>query len=405
MSRFEQWEINKYWEIFEGLNPIQGLLSGDKVATVLKNSQLSDDQLEKIWDLADVDSDGNLDFEEFCIAMRLIFDMINGNISQIPDSLPDWLIPASKAHLVTANNAVKYGGGSNQSSISYNDDDDDELGLSTDFDWYISPEDRQTYSAVYTANADYRGLISFDSLTELYSTLGNVPETDITSAWNLVNPRSDEKIDKDQCLVFLHILNNRSKGVRVPRTVPASLRATFEKSKPEYNLNSKQSIVNRPTPPTAPAGSASSKKSAFAEGYLSRLGVGGRSDYKTSGTDFSSTKGTDWEEVRLKRQLADLEAQIDKAETAADRRKKGLEDFGSSTSALVRRELEQLLDYKETQLRKLRNGELSTGAKNNLSGFNEEVDLITQQVQSLKDHQMKKKKDLDELKQEVASLA
>jgi hypothetical protein len=361
--------------------------------------------LEKIWDLADVDSDGNLDFEEFCIAMRLIFDMINGNISQIPDSLPDWLIPASKAHLVTANNAVKYGGGSNQSSISYNDDDDDELGLSTDFDWYISPEDRQTYSAVYTANADYRGLISFDSLTELYSTLGNVPETDITSAWNLVKPRSDEKIDKDQCLVFLHILNNRSKGVRVPRTVPASLRATFEKSKPEYNLNSKQSILNRPTPPTAPAGSASSKKSAFAEGYLSRLGVGGRSDYKTSGTDFSSTKGTDWEEVRLKRQLADLEAQIDKAETAADRRKKGLEDFGSSTSALVRRELEQLLDYKETQLRKLRNGELSTGAKNNLSGFNEEVDLITQQVQSLKDHQMKKKKDLDELKQEVASLA
>jgi hypothetical protein len=136
MSRFEQWEINKYWEIFEGLNPIQGFLSGDKVATVLKNSQLSDDQLEKIWDLADVDSDGNLDFEEFCIAMRLIFDMINGNISQIPDSLPDWLIPASKAHLVTANNAVKYGGGSNQSSISYNDDDDDELGLSTDFDWY-----------------------------------------------------------------------------------------------------------------------------------------------------------------------------------------------------------------------------------------------------------------------------
>lgn len=393
MSKLEEWEINKYWEIFSGLNPVGGLLSGDKVAPVLKNSQLAEPELEKIWDLSDIDGDGNLDFEEFCIAMRLIFDMINGNMGQVPDTLPEWLVPSSKAHLITANAALR---GEAVSTDPVMDDDED-LGLSTDFNWYISPGDRQNYTAIYTANADYHGLISFDSLTELYSSLGNVPDTDVRSAWNLVNPRSEEKIEREQAIVFLHILNNRSRGVRVPRSVPASLRATFEKAKPEYSLNSKQSVVNK----DHGSSTTTSKKSAFAEGYLSRLGLGGRSNFsQSSGTDFSSTKDTDWEEVRLKRQLADLETLVADAEAAAERRKKGVSDYGRSKSALIKRELEQLLDYKERQLRQLRSG---AGAKagQDLSSFKEEIDLIGEQVESLKEHRAVKERELQELRAQL----
>jgi hypothetical protein len=49
-------------------------------------------------DLSDIDKDGNLDFEEFCIAMHLTFDCINGN--EAPISLPPSLIPANKVHLL-----------------------------------------------------------------------------------------------------------------------------------------------------------------------------------------------------------------------------------------------------------------------------------------------------------------
>lgn len=382
MPQLEEWEIKKYWEIFQGLKPQDNKLSGTKVSPVLKNSQLPQDKLSKIWELSDIDSDGNLDFEEFCIAMRLIFDIVNGSQLDVPAELPGWLIPASKAHLIQANRAVATGNNQYDGGRSSNDDEEDEELLSDDFDWYISPTDKATYETIYNSNSDSYGRVRFQSLEGLYQTLTKVPKESISSAWNLVNPKSFETIDKDQTLVFLHILNQRENGKRVPHGVPASLRATFSKETPSYDLSEPAAS----TPQISSPASANNKK-AFGESYLQKVG---RSTTNERGTDFSATEGTDWEEVRLRRELANLEDLLNKTSK---------ESTTTQTNALgiSKHEFEQLLKYKEEQLKVKPDKDL-TDVKN-------DIELIEGQVQELEQYYARKQAELQQLDQEIAQLS
>ena len=244
MPKLEQFEIKKYWQIFSGLKPVENKVTHDQVAPILYNSKLDSSVLNKIWFLADIDDDDNLDFEEFVICMRLIFDMVNKNIESVPDELPDWLIPGSKAKFVQERKQRKQ---QENADIPKNEP--------PKVDWYMSPNDLKQYNKILdscTTSTD--GTYTFSGITlVLKSKFFNIGSSDFDKVWRLVNPKNLSSINKDPALYFVHILRQRNDvGAMIPSELPKSLLTTINKEEIKYDLNSRQSEVKRTSVP-APA--------------------------------------------------------------------------------------------------------------------------------------------------------
>lgn len=73
----------------------------------MMKSKLPNSVLRRIWALSDIDQDGQLDRDEFAVAMFLIDHKLSMN--DLPETLPERLIPPSKRLLVRNQH---YGGGS-----------------------------------------------------------------------------------------------------------------------------------------------------------------------------------------------------------------------------------------------------------------------------------------------------
>ena len=334
--------------------------------------------------------------------MRVVFDLVNGEYADVPDALPDWLVPEGKAHLVQAGRAVRGGAAGferPQDQVDGDDGDGDGEGLRDGFDWYMAPAQKAQYEDIYAKARDAHGYVAFAALEGLYASL-EVPDTDVRSAWNLVNPAADEVIGKDACLAFLHVLRGRHEGFRLPRSVPPSLRASFERGGVEFNVDRVRARAGRGDDDTS-----TGRKAKFGDAYLARLGTGGAGAYRNpKGTDFSNSRTTeDWEEVRLKKQLKELESKIEKVEAGAAKRREKKAGAGArrneSKPALVKRELEQLLEYKRKELRSLQDGE---GKENKgMQGVEEEIGTVREQVEGLEQHLKRREEVLEDLRRQI----
>jgi len=85
----------KYTQMFKAADHEKsGFIKGEQARQILIQSGIPPEKLAKIWDLSDLNNDGNLDLDEFVIAMHLI-DLAKSGQS-MPATLPPEIIPVAK---------------------------------------------------------------------------------------------------------------------------------------------------------------------------------------------------------------------------------------------------------------------------------------------------------------------
>ena len=77
-----------------------GFVSGEQAVGFFSNSRLSENDLAQIWDLADISQTGQLNQDEFAVAMHLIRQQLNSK-GPLPATLPQNLIPPSMRQQVS----------------------------------------------------------------------------------------------------------------------------------------------------------------------------------------------------------------------------------------------------------------------------------------------------------------
>ncbi|KAG0165277.1 endocytosis defective- protein [Apophysomyces sp. BC1034] len=369
MSVITAAERQKYAEIFQARGQINGYMPGSTAKDVLLSSNLPPNRLERIWDLSDIDKDGSLDFEEFCIAMHLTFACING--VEAPTVLPPTLIPATKSHLVVSHPTGVYQQPTGYSPLppqatgvmpqatGYSPYQQQQqsypTGIQTpqftgvpqasapvEFSWDMTPQDMQAYQNIYSKYANDTGKVKFGQMEDFYTTLG-LSRTELSNAWALVDVNHTHALTQDQCLTFFHVLNQRTRGAPLPKELPPDLHSAFAG---EYAAD----LGERPGAGTGARkgnNTSMSKSAQLADSYVNRLGVASTS-LSAKG---SSVKGNKYdEEDMLRRELAELKDRVKEAEAQAATSKDGESSFDNFASRPLRDQFQALYDYKLRQL-------------------------------------------------------
>ncbi|XP_054689563.1 epidermal growth factor receptor substrate 15 isoform X3 [Grus americana] len=210
----------KYDAIFDSLNPVNGLLSGDKVKPVLLNSKLPVDILGRVWELSDIDRDGMLDRDEFAVAMFLVYCALEKE--PVPMSLPAALVPPSKRKPVSVPGAMPLIPSSTSTKESHQSlPPVGILAAKTPLtQWVVSPADKIKYDEIFVkTDKDMDGFVSGVEARELFLKTG-LPSALLAHIWALCDTKDCGKLSKEQFALAFYLINQKlTKGIDPPQAL------------------------------------------------------------------------------------------------------------------------------------------------------------------------------------------
>ncbi|KAI9505175.1 cytoskeletal-regulatory complex EF hand-domain-containing protein [Coemansia spiralis] len=369
-------ERQQYQQHFLTANPADGKLPGSVARANLLQSGLPHQQLGEIWELADIDKDGALDFDEYCIALKLVFSVLNHTIPAVPPVLPPSLIPESKyRYFGSAISPGVVSLGMQSMGLAAGQTGSYGLSPNTTLEWYVPNEDRARYESLFAQHARGSQVRLLD-VDELLNSLG-VPRPAVTQAWGLVDVRKYQQLNKDQFVYLLHVLSSCTRGVRIPDALPAAVKDNIYRSL-DLGANIEGPTSHQYGKPASTSQSSrtpglygeKSTNVALADSYLSKLKTS--STFKNeAGSRYASSSKNVEEEKRLRAELEDLDAELRLLEQQDEPRDQSLLDETLS-------ELESLRDHKK--------GEKKLAEQQGSANDGESLQEIKQSIFNLEGH-------------------
>uniref|UniRef100_A0A023F0U2 Putative synaptic vesicle protein ehs-1 n=2 Tax=Triatoma infestans TaxID=30076 RepID=A0A023F0U2_TRIIF len=362
-------EKAKYDQLFDSLQPMNGVIPGNKVKGLLIDSKLPVTTLGKIWDLADMDKDGSLDRHEFVVAMHLVYKALEKY--SIPNTLPPELLPPDKRK--------------NSTTLQSNVQPIVNGGLS----WVVTPEEKVKYDHLFQmTDLDKDGFVSGHEIKDIFLQSG-VPQPVLANIWGLCDIKQSGKLNCDQFALAMWLISQKLKGIDPPTSlspdmIPPSMRPVLNQepvvtpySNPELNMISKDidELV---------------KEKQLLEGEILQK----ESEIKIKVSEASSLQG----------ELETLVATLKQLENQKGEAHKRLNDLKNQTNDTEQElnELEKVLNIEQLQVDKLRKdaeeqASLVRSQEDELLTRRKELEALLQEETKLENENMEQSRKLSSL--------
>ncbi|KAI0873895.1 hypothetical protein GGS24DRAFT_461561 [Hypoxylon argillaceum] len=236
-------KVSQYAAIFENQSLQNGILPGGPAKTIFEKSQLPNEVLGRIWQLADTEQRGGLVLTEFVIAMHLLTSMKTGALRALPTILPAALYEAATRRAPSASRQSPTITGApipaipRQMSGSAQPRTSSPLGRpplgsqlmgippqTTGSDWLIMPTDKARYDQFYTdLDKTNKGFITGEEAVPFLSQ-SKLPEDVLAQIWDLADINSEGRLTKDSFAVAMYLIRQqRTKSGPLPTSLSPSL--------------------------------------------------------------------------------------------------------------------------------------------------------------------------------------
>ncbi|KAJ2221616.1 hypothetical protein IW143_001755, partial [Coemansia sp. RSA 520] len=207
-------ERQQYKQIFEKSNPVDGAISGAAARSLFMKTKLNNEQLSRVWVLADPRSEGKLRLPGFIVAMYYVRRIMENRNLELPQTCPPSLWRSAGGES-TVRSPI---GSLSQTSLA---------SMSTpdliDAHWDVTKEERQRYEQFFISLDPKRtGYLTGDVPVNFFLK-SKLPESDLSRVWDLADITRSGKLSKDEFAVAMHLINAQLAGVRIPDKLPPTL--------------------------------------------------------------------------------------------------------------------------------------------------------------------------------------